>query len=76
MDEAMQLLVECGIEMSPVHEVEVELLVTAGVSVPDFEYALDRWGSASRVKDDWPFIRTVALSRRAEVIAIQRGLVT
>lgn len=70
-----QLLDGCTLAGSPIEydREELEVLISGGVSVENFESATDAWYAANRVKDDWAYIRTVALHRRAEVLRAMRG---
>lgn len=45
---------------------ECDMLAEVGVVERDVEAALDAWGSAYRVQDDWAFMRTVMWRRAAE----------
>lgn len=73
-----EILTACTIAGSPIayDREELEVLIHGGVSVENFESATDAWYAASRVKDDWGYIRTVALHRRAEVLRAIRGTET
>jgi hypothetical protein len=64
------------LSFNAIDRAELAILLLAGVKVADFEAAMVKWGTTSNpIGSDWGYIRTVALRRRAEIFAVQTGMI-
>lgn len=62
----------CDPEDPQVH-MEIRMLLEAGCTPEDFEFAVNAWHRARSIGNNWGYIRAAVFCHRAEVRLIQEG---